>query len=167
MLLLGERITVRDMQESDADFMLALLNSPGFIDNIGDRNIRTKQQVIDKIHQVYTLEYPVYGLFTVVNNQTNEPLGTVSYLKRDHLSHDDIGFAFLPQHFGQGYAFETSKLLLDHVINQGKTCVVAVVNPTNVASIKLLEKLGFIYAGKTTMPGETSLISKYSFNISD
>lgn len=167
MLLIGQRISIRDMQESDADFMLELLNSQGFIDNIGDRQLRTKEQVLDKINTAYTIEYPDYGLYTVVDKQTNLPLGTVSYLKRDHLSHDDIGYAFLPQNFGKGFAYEATKLLLDYVISQGKTCVIAVVNPTNIASIKLLGKLGFVYAGETIMDGETTPISKYSFNVTN
>jgi RimJ/RimL family protein N-acetyltransferase len=167
MLLKSERISVRDMQASDADFMLELLNSQGFINNVGDRQLRTTAQVIDKINTAYTTDYPNYGLYTVVDNQTNALIGTVSYLKREHLAHDDIGYAFLPQFFGKGYAFEATKLLLDYVISQGKTCVFAVVKPTNTPSIKLLEKLNFVYAGETLMPNETIPISKYQYTVTN
>jgi len=163
MLLKSERITVRDMQASDADFMLELLNSQGFIDNIGDRELRTAEQVLDKINSAYTIDYPSYGLYTVVDNQTNESLGTVSYLKREHLARDDIGYAFLPQFFGKGYAYEATKLVLDHKIEQGQKCILAVVNPTNLASIKLLEKLLFVCVGETLMQNETIPILKYQY----
>jgi RimJ/RimL family protein N-acetyltransferase len=163
MLLKSERITVRDMQKGDADFMLALLNSQGFIDNVGDRQLRTTAQVVDKINTAYTADYPNYGLYTVVDNKTNKRLGTVSYLKREHLVYDDIGYALLPQFFGKGYAYEATKLLLDYVISQGKTCVLAVVKPTNTPSINLLEKLNFVYLGETLMPNETIPISKYQY----
>lgn len=164
MYLQSQRLSIRDMQASDAEFMLALLNTKGFIQNIGDRQVRSIEQALDKIKTTYTLDYPTHGLFTVVEQTSNTPIGTVSYLKRSHLLYDDIGYAFLPEHQGKGYAFEATRCLLEHVIAQGVNTVLAVVNPDNLSSIKLLEKLNFKLIGQTTMEGDTKVVAKYQYS---
>ena len=67
-------------------------------------------------------------------------------LKRDQLPAPDIGFALLPSFWSRGYAFESASRVLAHArdslaLNQ----VLAIVSPTNTASIGLLEKLGLTY----------------------
>ena len=67
-------------------------------------------------------------------------------LKRDYLDHPDIGFAFLPDYTGKGYAYEIVKEIIHyglHRLQMGK--ILAIVLPENSSSIKLLERAGFRY----------------------
>ena len=67
-------------------------------------------------------------------------------LKRPSLEDVDIGFAFLPQYWGQGYAYEAAKAVLAHGKKVlGLERVVAITASDNQASIKLLEKLGMTF----------------------
>ena len=66
MYLQSQRLSIRDMQASDAEFMLALLNTKGFIQNIGDRQVRSIEQALDKIKTclLYTSPSPRDGLLS-------------------------------------------------------------------------------------------------------
>ena len=64
-------------------------------------------------------------------------------IKRDTLPDADIGFAFLPEYWGQGYALEAAAAVLDHGNRQfGLERIVAITSPHNESSIRLLERMG-------------------------
>jgi RimJ/RimL family protein N-acetyltransferase len=69
-------------------------------------------------------------------------------LKRDSLPDVDVGFAFLPSYWSQGFAFEAAMA----VVNYGREAfglkrIVAITSLDNAASIKLLERMGFHFEG--------------------
>tara|TARA_Y100000034_G_scaffold123356_1_gene169987 strand:+ start:52 stop:561 length:510 start_codon:yes stop_codon:yes gene_type:complete len=167
MQLATERLTVRELTLDDADFILRLLNTEAFKVNIGDRQVRTIADAEDKISNFYTTGYPEHGLFAVDLKETNETIGTVSYLTRDYLEHDDIGYAFLPEFWGKGYATEATKSVLDYKIENGEKCIWGVVNSDNHVSIKLLEKLGFQTTGMVVMEGEEEPILKLEYKVTE
>ncbi len=64
-------------------------------------------------------------------------------LRRETLEDVDLGFAFLPQFWGQGYAYESTKAVLAHGrADFDLKRIVAVTASDNQASIRLLERLG-------------------------
>lgn len=159
----SERLLVRELTLEDASFVVELLNTDAFKVNIGDRQVRTIAQAEDKIQNFYTTGYPKYGLFVVCLKNSNEVIGTVSYLKRDYLEYDDIGYAFLPQFWGKGYALEATKAVMDLRLSEGVECIWGVVNSDNQPSIRLLEKLGFNTIGMVVMEGEEEPILKMEY----
>jgi RimJ/RimL family protein N-acetyltransferase len=89
--------------------------------------------------------YDIYGhgLYLVAQRSAGEAIGICGLLKRDSLEDVDIGFAFLPEARGQGYAVESAAAVLAYGHNVlGLTSVVAIVRPDNAASIRVLEKIG-------------------------
>jgi ribosomal-protein-alanine N-acetyltransferase len=104
------RLTVRQFEEADAGFMLALLNDPGWIANIGDRGLRTIDQaggyIRDKILAAY--ERHGFGLWRVARKPDDHPIGMVGLICRDGLDAPDLGFAFLEAHVGKGYGREAA-----------------------------------------------------------
>jgi ribosomal-protein-alanine N-acetyltransferase len=136
-----ERLLLSKITPEDAPFIFKLVNTPGWIKFIGNRNIKTiddAKKYINKLLNTANLTY-----WTVKSKSTSDELGVVTFMKRDYLDHYDIGFAFLPQHMHKGYAFEASKEVLNYVLKELKMpTVVATTLPDNVDSIRLLEKLG-------------------------
>ena len=64
-------------------------------------------------------------------------------IKRDTLPDVDLGYAFLPAYYGQGYAFEACSALLPYARQQlGLTRLIAITSPDNEPSKALLRKLG-------------------------
>lgn len=145
MILETERLKIREITESDAGFILDLLNQPSFINNIGDRNVRTLEQSAEFIENRFRAAYAKFGfgLYAVELKETGAPIGICGFVKRDYLADADIGFAFLPQYERRGYGFESASAMLDYgreTLNFKQ--VAAIVSPHNEASAKLLEKLG-------------------------
>lgn len=139
------RLRIRHLTASDAAFTCKLLNDPAFIENIADRGVRSE---IDALH--YLANGPIksyqqhgYGLFLVEECSSALPIGFCGLLFRDALQETDIGFAFLPEFCGKGYAFEAASAVLHFGYSSLKLKrIVGLTSAGNVSSIKLLNKLG-------------------------
>jgi RimJ/RimL family protein N-acetyltransferase len=140
-----ERLILRPMTEKDADFILELLNDPSFIRYIGDRKVRTLEGA-----KAYITNGPVasyaqngFGLYLVELKESGESMGMCGLIRRNTLKDVDIGYAFLPKFWSKGYAFEAAHEMKRYAQEElGLKRIVAVVDPENPPSIRLLEKLG-------------------------
>lgn len=140
------RLILREIVESDDEFILDLLNQPSFIKNIGDRGVRTVEQTREFIENRFRASYKKFGfgLYAVDLKETGEKIGICGFVKRDFLSHADLGFALLPQFERQGYAFEAAAAMLEYGRKElGLKRIFAITAPHNDASGKLLKKLDF------------------------
>ncbi|QAA81444.1 N-acetyltransferase [Aequorivita sp. H23M31] len=140
-----ERLKLRNFTLEDASFVYELMNSKGWIKNIGNRNINSLEDAEDYIrmnHFDCYLRYG-YGPYLVTLKGTGASIGTAGLYKRENLEHPDIGFAFLPAYWNNGFAFEAAKAVLQYASEKlGITKISAITLPTNSSSIKLLKKLG-------------------------
>jgi RimJ/RimL family protein N-acetyltransferase len=155
-VLRTERLVLRCLTEDDAPFILTLLNEPGFIANIGDRNARTLDDARRYITEGPGASYQAngYGLWLVVLKDSGEPVGICGLVKRDSLEHVDVGYAVLQRYSGRGYAREAAAATLDYAREViGLETVVAITAPDNAASIAVLESIGLKYAGVLQIPG--------------
>jgi RimJ/RimL family protein N-acetyltransferase len=145
IVLETERLTLRHLCEDDAAFILALLNEPSFLQFIGDKGVRTLEDARN-----YILNGPMdmyarlgFGLYLVELKDSKLPLGMCGLIKRNTLEDVDIGFAFLPEYWGQGYAYEAAAAVMAYGKDDlGLNRIVAITSPDNQASGRLLEKLG-------------------------
>jgi [ribosomal protein S5]-alanine N-acetyltransferase len=139
--IVTKRLRLNWLTSEDDDFVLSLLNSKGWIAFIGDRNVNSKEDAIAYIYKICNTKNLFYWVVRLKENDT--PVGIISFLKRSYLDNFDIGFAFLPQFNGQGYAFEAATKVLSVVSKKAEYYpVLATTAPQNVNSIKLLTKLG-------------------------
>jgi RimJ/RimL family protein N-acetyltransferase len=136
---------VRKFSEDDAEFMLRLLNEPSFLRYVGDRNVRTIAEARKYIREgpLASYERHGFGLCLVELKDSRVPIGICGLLKRESLEDWDVGFAFLPQFWSKGYAFEAASAVLAQARAAGMKRILAVTSQDNIASIALLEKLGF------------------------
>ncbi len=143
-----ERLTLRPFTLDDTAFILELVNTPGWLQFIGDRHIHTPEQARQYLENgpLKSYEQHGFGLYRVSLKTDDTPIGMCGLLKRDTLPHPDIGFAFLPAHTGQGYAYEAATAVQAFAHNTlGISTLCAIVLPTNATSIRLLEKIGMVY----------------------
>ena len=146
VILETDRLRLLRLTPDDAAFIFALVNEPSFIENIGDRNVRSEEDAVRYIQNgpMASYERHGYGLYKVELRQTSRPIGICGPLKRETLEYPDIGFAFLPPFWGQGYALESSAAVMNYSrATLGLNDIAAITTPTNEPSIKLLKKLGF------------------------
>lgn len=144
-----ERLVLRRMTETDAAFVLGLLNEPSFLHFIGDRHVRTLDAAREYIVNGPMASYARhgFGLYLTLRKEDRVPIGICGLLKRDTLDDVDLGFALVPAFWSQGYASEAAGAMLAFGIDVLELPrIVAVVNPDNGASIRVLEKLGLRFS---------------------
>lgn len=159
------RLTIRRFAETDAPFIFELMNSPGWLQFIGNRNIQTEEDACLYITEKLVANYAKqgFGFYAVIEKISQNALGMVGIIKRDGLADVDIGFAFLPQFEGQGYGFESASALLDYARKELKIDkMVAITNPDNLKSQKLLRKIGLEFERMVLLPDEKEEIMLFS-----
>lgn len=146
--LATERLSLRPFTLEDAPFILEQLNEPSFIQNIGDRNVRTLEDA-----RAYLSNGPIssyakngFGLCLVTLKETGESIGMCGLIKRETLEDVDIGYAFLPRFWSKGYAVEAAQAVKQFAKETlGLKRLVAIVDPVNTSSVRVLEKIGMRY----------------------
>jgi [ribosomal protein S5]-alanine N-acetyltransferase len=142
-----QRLTLRRLDFDDAPFLVKLLNEPSFIENIGDRGVRCIEDAHRYLREGPMAMYDRYGFgLWHTARKDGVAVGMCGLLKRDNLPDVDVGYAFLPQFWGQGFAHEAAAATLRHGAKKfGLTRVVGVVSEGNTGSIRVLEKLGMSF----------------------
>ena len=166
-VLQTKRLTLRCLEAGDAPFMLALLNDPAWIRFIGDRGVRTVEAARAYLEERMISMYTKlgFGLWMVEERGGRLPLGICGLVKRDTLPDVDIGFAFMPEFRGRGYAYESALAVREHATGAlGLARLLAITAPANADSIRLLERLGFARERDMTWAGnEKDVVSVYAF----
>lgn len=151
IILETERLILREFVLSDTDFIIQLLNSPGWLAFIGDRHVTSEEQATNYLVNGPLKSYKQNGFGLSMVELINEriPIGMCGILKRDELESPDIGFAFLPEYSGHGYAYEITSALIKFARERLELKqLFAITVPANERSIRLLQKTGFTYRKK-------------------
>jgi RimJ/RimL family protein N-acetyltransferase len=162
-----ERLNLRRLTGDDAEFILELLNDPAFITNIGDRGVRTVAAARRYISERFVASYEQhgFGLYLVELKETCAPAGICGLVKRDTLADVDIGFAFVPRYWSKGYALESAAAVTAYAFEVlGLKRLVAITNPSNAGSIKVLEKLGLKYERMLRLSDDTPEIRLHALD---
>lgn len=162
------RLILRHIATDDAPFILALLNDVCFLQYVGDKQVRNLESAKN-----YILDGPVasyqtygYGLYLVELIETGEPVGICGLIKRDFLHHSDLGFALMPSYRGNGYAFESALATVNFAREKLRLAkIVAITDPGNAASIRLLGKLGMSFDKRLELPGAGKQLNLYSCSL--
>lgn len=159
------RLTLSHLTGDEAAFIFRLMNSPGWLKFIGDRGIRTLDDAGNYIRNNTIRSYSEngFGMYLVQTNADMVPIGVCGLVKRSFLEHADIGFAFLPEYSGYGYAYESASAVLKYAGDiLGLKKLVAIVSPGNQNSIRLLGKLGMRREKDIQWPGEELPLFQFS-----
>ena len=165
MVLETERLKLREFAHDDTEFIIKLLNTEGWVKYIGDRNVKTTEQAIRYLDQGPLKSYidHGFGLWMVENKSDSTPVGMSGILKRNYLPNPDIGFAFLPEFNGLGYAHEAAVAIMNYARDILKMKVIdAITLEENTRSIKLLEKIGMKYIKPIRIPGDKDELLLFS-----
>ena len=143
--------------DADADFLRALLNDPGWLANIGERNVRTRRQARGWIATRHTATYGRlgFGFWGVERKSDGRLLGMCGLTKRDTLLEADVGYALMPEFRGHGYAREAAAACVRYAHDVlGLAEVWGITGPANAASATVLQEIGLKDAGITRLVGE-------------
>jgi RimJ/RimL family protein N-acetyltransferase len=159
-----ERLLLKPTTKADAAFILKLLNSPKWIQFVGDRNVTTLTEAENYIENRMTpqLLRLGYGNYTMVRKQDGEKIGSCGLYDREGLEGIDIGFALLPDFEKQCYAFEAVNTIKNAAINDfNLTEISGITTKDNTASQNLLVKIGLTFQKHINIPNDTEELCLY------
>ncbi len=141
-----ERLLLRPINLKDAEFIIELVNSKGWLKFIGNRNVSDKKDAENYIQRILDNSNFYYNVFEL--KKTQKAIGIITFLKREDEKFPDIGFALLPEFEKNGYTLEASKCYLKKIENLNKyNNIIAITIPNNKKSINLIQKLGLKFTG--------------------
>jgi len=160
-----ERVRIRALTIIDAGFMMQLMNTPTWIKNIGNRNVNDKTTASNYIANNIINSYNIngFGLFLVILKRDNQSAGICGIVKREGLITPDLGFALMPKYEGKGIATEASKAVVKYAKESLQLSQLAgITKPENIASIRVLEKVGMEFKQMIQLPKDPNLFSLFT-----
>lgn len=104
-------------------------------------------------------------IFSVIEKVSNRYIGRCGFKYCELLGDIEILYGFSRKSWGKGYGYEAARAVLNYGIETlGLKKIVAAVNPRNVASEKILNKIGMIPDGQV-MWREQGLVNKYIIEV--
>jgi RimJ/RimL family protein N-acetyltransferase len=165
IILETDRLTIEEITLQDGQFIVELMNTKGWLEFIGDREIDSLQKAHAYIKDKFIWAYKEwgYGPYKIVLKESQTPIGILTFVKRDYLEFLDIGFAVLPKFEGKGYMKEASLSGLNYALSElNQQNVFAFTEVNNVRSIKLLESIGLVQDGMITPERDTEELLFYT-----
>lgn len=154
-----ERLFIRPIKTTDANFIIELVNTDGWLQFIGDRKVQNSSDAQKYIQNILDNDKSFYSVFEL--KETKQPIGIITFIYRDNHQFPDIGFAMLPKYEKKGYAYEAAKKYLDEIINEKSlNKVIAITKSDNLKSIRLIERLGLKYEDE--IEDNTEILHLYS-----
>jgi RimJ/RimL family protein N-acetyltransferase len=91
-----------------------------------------------------------YGHFAVEEKATGKFAGRIGFLNPEGWPGFELGWTLGKEFWGKGYATEGARRALDYAFNHlDKDHVISLIDPDNLASIRVAERLGEKREGKT------------------
>jgi [ribosomal protein S5]-alanine N-acetyltransferase len=145
-LLVTERLRLEPQVESHTDALMRALESPrthefvpGDPPTDRDKFSERMKKLEARISQDGLQHWLNWTVFSGL-----EVIGTVQADATDSSLSASIAYMFHPNSWGKGFAFEATTAMLEHLKSQGISSFKAWTDTRNLASHKLLERLGFV-----------------------
>lgn len=161
----SKRLWIRPTTEEDAELIYQLMNTPKFIQFVGDRHIHSIEDAekyiqVKMLPQLHSLGFSNYSLITKIDGKK---IGTCGLYNREGLDGVDIGFGLLPEFEGLGYGYESASTLMKAAFEDfGIEEIKAITTKDNFSSQRLLGKLGLEKIGTVRLPNEDCDLLLYS-----
>jgi len=157
------RLVLRTYEARDVDAWIAMFLDPSVTRFIGPASQalpRTAETFQTQMRTRHALENELgYAMWAVERTSTGEFIGQcglrpAALMDPNAGSEIDLGYHFSPASWGHGYATEAVVATLAHGLGTaGLTRVMAVAEPENVGSWRVLEKAGMHYEGNASYYG--------------
>jgi len=143
-----KRLILKPTDIDDGPFIYELLNSPGWIKNIGDRDVHSIAEAVKYIEDRMLQQFKEkgFGNYTVIRKEDHVKMGTTGIYVRPKMDDVDIGFAMLPQYMCKGYSYEAANKIMSLAKKEfNLKKITAITTRENKASQNLIRKIGLKY----------------------
>jgi RimJ/RimL family protein N-acetyltransferase len=164
MLLQTDRLYFREFTTGDAPLLYQLNSDPDVLKYVHEEPLKTLEQAHEKLVTGILPQYREYGYgrWAVFLKNQDIFIGWCGLKYRAERQETDLGYRFMKKYWGQGYATEAARASLAYGCNQLKIkCITAMAHVENLASLRIIENIGFRFAGEETV--ETCPVKTYLF----
>jgi RimJ/RimL family protein N-acetyltransferase len=138
-------LILRPFTLDDAEAFLTLISLPDIIRYTGDTPASSVEEAREALRTRPLRDYALhgYGRLACIEKASGRLVGFSGLKYVEELGEVDIGYRFLPDCWGKGYATESARAVMAQGVREhGIRRIVGTVHPDNPASGRVLEKLG-------------------------
>lgn len=151
-VLFTNRLILRRPEASDLDAWAAFAADPETTRFIGGpvaRSLAWRQLAA----MAGAWDIAGFAMFSVIERATGKWVGRLGPWRPDGWPGTEVGWGVAPEFAGKGYACEGAAAAMDYAVDVlGWTTVIHTINPDNVNSIRLAQRLGSYNMGPTELP---------------
>jgi [ribosomal protein S5]-alanine N-acetyltransferase len=156
VILETDRLLLREFVEDDAESFFKLNTDPEVMRFVPDKPLlnveQARQTLID--HPIADYRRYGFGRGACILKSTGEQIGFAGLKYLDELGEVDVAYRLLPAHWGQGLATEVALASVRYGFAAlGLKRIIGLVMPKNIASVRVLEKIGLRYTETVTLWG--------------
>ena len=157
MKLETERLLLRTLTEADAATVRAIGKGEFATDEDAIKWIQWAKRMNDEGRLVVN--------FYIWLPHTNECIGRVYIHSKPELDREvEIGYGISEAYRNHGYATEAGKAIVQYAFEKaGQDMLVAIVKPENIASRRVIDKLGFSNCGVRMVPDEHGVDCEFDY----
>ncbi|ELR73548.1 acetyltransferase, gnat family, putative [Fulvivirga imtechensis AK7] len=145
MYLASERLVYSKFRESEYAIYASWYTNAAVMKHITGKAL-TEQEARERFGKAMATnqEHPDMGFFAARLKATNQFIGIakLAYYQSEYI---EVGYGFLPEYWGKGFATEMLTFLVDYSRHlPGGRDLIAIVDPKNTGSKKVLTNQGFV-----------------------
>lgn len=155
------RLILREFHPSDATSFFDLNANPNVIRYTGNSAFKEVEEAKEFLENYMDYRENGYGRWAVILKDTGRFIGWCGLKFDNETQQTDIGFRFFEGEWGKGYATESANACLEigfELFNLKE--IVGRAMKENIASIRVLEKLGLTYEKDITLDGIEAVLYK-------
>ncbi len=165
-ILETSRLILREFDEADVEAFYLLGSDPAIIRYTGDPGggLKSLEHALEILRSHPLADYREHGFgrWACVLKETGSIIGFAGLKRLPESGEVDIGYRFLPAYWGLGLATESGRAILEYGFGTlGLKQIIGLVDPDNIASARVLEKLGMTRDGVTKC-GECEQALRYT-----
>ena len=154
----SDRLLIRPYQLGDEQAIYEMNSDPEVQKYTGDKMIHSVEEAKNILVNVILKDYEKhgYGRLAVIYKPDNKLIGFTGFKSLPEMNGEtDLGYRFIPEYWGKGIATESAIMSLKYGFEDlGLKTIYAFAEPDNIASVKIIQKLGFTLLKIAPYPGE-------------
>lgn len=149
IILTTPRLRCETLKEADWPFFLSLYQDRAVMRQVMDALSEAEiREAFDARLTPWSPGAEHWLCLTVRDASTRDPLGLTGFIQREKTM-AEVGFLFAPGAQGKGYATESLRAVCDYAFSEGDfRRLTATVTAGNLASRRVLKKMGFVLEGE-------------------
>jgi RimJ/RimL family protein N-acetyltransferase len=144
------RLILRRFTEDDAPLILSLNSDPHVVKYLHEPVLESEEHATKILQDIILPQYKNnLGRLAIHTKEGNEFIGWCGLKYRPEIDEIDLGYRLMQKAWGKGFATEAAQHTLDHGLNNLQLkLITGRAHVENLASIKVLEKIGMDYIGE-------------------